>query len=168
MSDLVPGDRRPPVTPNFVPSYPLGAGVRQEEGEGESMGLRDVFGALRRHVLLVLAITAVVTALAVYFSAQAQPTYRAAAVVRVIDVRTALTGGLGDPWSANLGGALLSQIHLLRSRGVVAEAVDAQGLRLQSRTGDFSVAELKDVRVAEQAPSDTLRLRFTPQGVTAS
>ncbi|CAN5848324.1 hypothetical protein BH23GEM7_BH23GEM7_08100 [soil metagenome] len=132
------------------------------------MRLGDILGALRRHVLLVLAITAVVTFLAVYFSAQAPPTYRAAAVVRVTDVRTALTGGLGDPWSERLGGALLSQIYLLKSRGVIADAVQAQGLRLQSRTEDFSIAELKDVQVAEQAPSDSIRLRFAEQGVTAS
>ncbi|MBA4159423.1 MAG: hypothetical protein H0X65_18405, partial [Gemmatimonadetes bacterium] len=74
MSDLVPGDRRPPVTPHFIAPFPPGAGGRQEEGEGESMRLRDVFGALRRHVLLVLAITAVVTILVVYFSAQAPST----------------------------------------------------------------------------------------------
>ncbi len=164
MSELIPADRRPPLAPYAPPPVYAAGGSIQTESESEGPNLRDVLGVFRRHLFLVLAVAAVVTALTFLFVSQAPPTYNAAAVLRVTDMRTPLTGGLGDPWVEQLeGGArnpMGSHIQVLRSRAVIAEAVDAAGLRLHSLSSDFSVARLQDVQVAPEAAVDTLYLRL--------
>jgi capsular exopolysaccharide synthesis family protein len=170
MPDLVPAERLLPRRDADTPPPPaaLDADSRSDE---KAVGIRDLFAILRRHVWLVLAIAAIPTALAAYAVANDVPQYRARALVRLVDTRRAMTGGLEGQAAEELMGRqsdrLLSQILVLKSRGVVGRVVDGEGLRLQSGTRGFPVSLLTGVSIAPDAQPGTLSLAFNATEVVA-
>src|SRR5438105_15206059 len=90
--------------------------------------LREWLDLLRRHVRLVLGVTAAALALAGYVAYTSPSVYRATAVVRLVNARRALTGGLvdGDGGDGLLqrSNPVLSQVEVLRSRATAGAVVD--------------------------------------------
>ena len=159
MSHLIPSDAAfhppEPVRPGFV--VPDAAPDGTEGGD-----LRDVVALLRRNALLIVLVALGTTAAAAAWAYTRPARYAATSVVRLADVRRALTGGIEEQAMERFTGSMtdpvLSQIEVLRSRSLLERAVDASGHRL--RPVAFSSALLRDARTAPEVPADTLRLRF--------
>lgn len=138
-----------------------------------SVDFRQLVNVLRRHVWLVLAVAFATTAAVAYYLHKQQPRYRAAAVIRLVDRRAALTGGLVDKKSTEASAErttspLLSQIQVLLSRQVASMVVDSSesmGLRMQ--TNELPTGSIKDVRVDPSSTLDSVQLRFAANLVFA-
>jgi len=164
MSDLVPyGERVPHPAPQAFPSAPSG-GDPAPAGEEETIDLREIFAVLRRQVWLVAGVAAVVLGATAFLVLRQAPQYRAKAMIRFLDERQALTGGIGGSAMEQVMGKtndpLLSQLQVLRSRAVTGSVVDQLGLRLRPLDGNIPVGSLRDVEVPEGVAQDTLTLRF--------
>jgi succinoglycan biosynthesis transport protein ExoP len=131
-------------------------------------GLRDVLAVARRAWLLLLVGTILGGMAAGVVAYRDEPRYRATAVLRLADARQALVGGMDVPTTeiGRLTNPLLSQIQILRSRGVLGQVVDAEGLRLEPDLRGFAARLLTEVRVDSAAPVDTLWLTFDSTHVT--
>lgn len=137
----------------------------------DTVDLNEVVSLLRRNLGLIAAIALLVlgAAASVVLSQPAQ--YRASALLRLKDVRGAMTAGLDD---AGLKGLLmgrttdplLSEIEVLKSRAVAAEVVDREGLRLRLPEG-FPAGVVSGVRIDSGVPADTIAVRFDASGVAA-
>lgn len=133
--------------------------------------IRDYYRSIRRHLVLVLGLVGIATAVAAFFLFTSPPLYRARAVIQIEDARGALTGGLDAAPAiggtqrvlGNMVDPLLSQIQILRSYGVVSQVVDELGLRLG--TEDFPHSALSQIQVAPDATPDTVALVFGPESV---
>lgn len=171
MSEKLP-ERRPQLNPSLVVgglrSTPVGSPAEVEEG----VPLKERLAVLRRHAWLIAGVTVLSVGVAGYRVYHERPLYTANAVLRLADTRQAMTGGLeAAAMEQALGRGtdpLLSQIQVLRSRGVASSVVDSLGLRLQSTSPDFRPSLLSDVVVAPQAGPDTVRLAFAEEGYSAS
>ena len=123
-----------------------------------------MFSVLRRHAILVVVITAACVVATAFVVLRQVPQYRAAAVIRLQDERGAMTGGLGSGFDGMMVARsidpVMSQIQVLRSRAVSTEVVERTGLRVVSRTPEFSAGRLEDVAIAESFTTDTLELVF--------
>ena len=155
------------------PDEPMFSGALPDGGSPtptpprEQVTLADILGSLRRHLVLVLVITAVVGAFAGASVFLEMPTYRATAVLRLTDSRV-MPGGLGDNQEAPRQGTnpLLSQAQLLTSRAMVGAVVDSQGLRLSPVEREFSPSLLSQIRVDSAIVADTFHLTFSNDEVT--
>jgi tyrosine-protein kinase Etk/Wzc len=131
----------------------------------------DLLGLLRRHILVVIAITAVVVGAVWYKMRGELPVYQANAVIRVADRSEALSGRLGTGPSSQpyrpFMDPVLSQVELLKSRGVAEAVVDSQGLRLRSLPRWLPPRWATNVIVPPNAPSDTLHIEFGSGDVVA-
>lgn len=173
MSDLTPA-RLPEHRGDLasITSHPTQADYNPEPAGEGGLGLRDVVGVLRRNVWLILATTLLAFAATAYLVSRERPQYRANAMVRLVDVRAAMTGGLAE---AATGGGMgmytdpvQSQLLVLTSPPVLGEVVDREGLRLRSLTPELPTGNLQNVKVTlPHGASDTLRLQFDDNGVVA-
>src|SRR5690349_6910519 len=112
--------------------------VPERRGADQEPVLRtvlDLLGLLRRHLIVVMTIATCVVAAVWYKMRSDLPIYQATAVIRVADRSEALSGGLGTgPSDRSLRpfmDPVLSQVELLKSRGVAEAVVDKEGLRLR-------------------------------------
>jgi len=133
------------------------------------IGLRDVLVVARRSWLVLVIGTVIGGAAAAFIASRGEPTYRATAVLRLADTRRALVGGIDVPTTelGRLTDPLLSQIQVLQSRSVLAQVVDAEGLRLHPSYRRFPARLLTEVHVDSAAAVDTLWLEFDSTHVTA-
>lgn len=163
-----------PVAPNRLPSDPEPrpsagpAPVHPDPSYGT--GLKEFVGVLRRHWLLILLVVTASMGITGYVVYTAAPVYRATAVIRLIDQRRALTGGLEDAALERVAGVsndpLLSEIQVLKSRAVVGRVVDRLGLRLAAADPEFRFGWLEEVHVGpDVVDGDTVRLEFGAAGV---
>lgn len=171
MSEIVPyrsGGYVPPrdggsISPGYPEGYP--------EPQSEAPGIREYAAIVRRQLWIVLAVVIVVVGPTVYSVMQTPPRYRATSTIRLADdSRRALAGDFTSPYDA-IGretDILQSQIQILNSQAVGAEAVDLEGLRLRPAAGSQFVDELAAIRVADNAPADSIRVDFGPTSVSAS
>lgn len=130
----------------------------------------ELVAFLRRNRLLLVAGVLLVVGGVSLFTFLAPERYRATAMIRVVDERNALTGGLADVAAGALGQAadpLLSQIQVMKSRSVLGEVVDSTWLRVGVLDGDVPPGFLSEVRVASGAAADTFRLDFGLDGLSA-
>src|SRR5919109_3797197 len=101
-----------------------------------------------------------------------EPKYRATAVLRVADTRYAVSAAIdlppANPAADRRFDPVFSQLHLLQSRTVLAQVVEAEGLRLLPVSSEVPVAQLRDVRVEPAANVDTLRVSFSHAGFALS
>ena len=159
--------------PRVPASLPFAARAASERPSGMEPppDLREWLAVLRRHIRLAAGVAAAAVAIAVYVVYAFPPVYRASSVVRLVDARRALAGGLVDRGadgdialpSAN---PVLSQVEVLRSRATAGAVVDDMPV-LRIRTRSFPVALVQAVRLAAGLGRDSLQLRFGLQTVTA-
>lgn len=146
---------------------------RLDSADEETFDLRGVFRLLRRHIALLVFLTAVVTSLAGFFAYRAKPVYVASGVIRIADTRQAMVAGLDGPGAATnsvLGlraDPVLSQIQILRSRSVAREVMRRHPLGLRLTPVDFSESLISQVALDSSVARDTLALTFGDDGFTA-
>ena len=129
-----------------------------------------ILDVLRRHVWLILAVTALSVGAAAFLALRDPRVYRATATVRLGQARQALNEDIQDatPLPQRTVDPVLSLTERLRSRQVVAHVVDSLGTRLSSLSADFAVSRLRGIHVDPAAPPDTIALQFNSHDVVAS
>src|SRR5690242_6976759 len=139
----------------------------------DEIDLKEVLGVLRRRVKLIACITILAGVAAGYVAHISRPLFQAGAVIRLVNSRQALTGGLDDEntLSAMTGmgsftDPVLSQLQVLKSRGVMSQVVDRHPLGLRLVAKDFPGSILSDVRIPAAAVGDTLEVEFGDSSVT--
>ena len=142
-------------TPDGHPGAPI----------GELGDLKEVLAIIRRRKWLVLFIAGGASAIAGYFAYKKTPIYLAAASVRIADERHALSGGIADAPRDNIGSnywvdPVLSQIQVLKSREVAAEAIRRQPFGTNVLTDGFPTSLLQVVHVDSVETSKTLPTTF--------
>ena len=135
---------------------------------GELGDLKEILAIIRRRKWLVLFVAAVSSAVAGYFAYTKTPIYLAAASVRIADERRAISGGIADAPSANIGSSywvdpVLSQIQVLKSREVAEEAVKRQPFGTNILTDGFPTTLVQNVRVDSVRRSLSLTTDFDSQ-----
>ncbi|HEU4643194.1 MAG TPA: polysaccharide biosynthesis tyrosine autokinase [Gemmatimonadaceae bacterium] len=139
-------------------------------GAEDVIDLREVFGVLRRHLRLVLGVSAAVTLLAGWVAFHSQRVFQANAVIRIADTRGAMTAGLDNPIANNPMGMwtdpVLSQIQVLESRAVAAQVIERHPLGLRVITDGIRTSALSDVAIDSTVTRDTLPLEFADSGYT--
>jgi capsular exopolysaccharide synthesis family protein len=147
-----------------------GAGSADDAPEASGVSLKELLRTIRRHLWLVLAAAVVCAALATYKALTDPPLYRASAVIRLVDSRKSMAGGLAGSAAMTSGvlsgDPILSQIQILRSRTVTGMVVDEEGLRLFPESAKFPLGALTGIHVAPEAAGDTVRVEFGDAGVT--
>src|SRR5687767_3860066 len=141
MSQFVPSDRQVPARRN-VPGESLGPELRFHREYSAEYGLagyaednvdlREVMAVLKRHALLILTVAVLVTGLAAFYVFRQPDSYSARAILRLKDVRGAITAGTGDAGleALMLGrqtDPLLSELEILESPAVGMEVIDQLG-----------------------------------------
>jgi len=136
-----------------------------------SKSVRDYLAILRRQWWIFLGIALLATGVTVYRVNKLPTLYRAAATIRLADRRDAVVAGDVPQQRMPVGretDPLASQIQLLMSRAVAAQAVDLKGLRLRPLAGDSFPAEIDSVKVAPKATADSVKLIFGAESVVAT
>jgi tyrosine-protein kinase Etk/Wzc len=130
--------------------------------------LTEVLAVLRRRIGVVLLGAAFGVVGAGVLALQEVSRYRATAVLRVGEARTAVTQGIETPAveSDRYVNPLLSQTQLLRSRSLIGEVVDSVGFRLVPDYGELAPGLLAAVTVVPNATVDTLWLEFDDDAFT--
>lgn len=149
--------------PGYPESYP--------EPPADSAGLREYVAIVRRQIWLVLAVLTLAVGTTVHNVMKVPDRYRAVSTVRLADPARNLTGSMTMPYQGSIGretDLLQSQIQILTSQTVAAKAVDMNGLRLIPTPERPFVEEVTEIRVADNALSDSIRVAFGPTSVTAS
>ncbi|HET7553562.1 MAG TPA: Wzz/FepE/Etk N-terminal domain-containing protein, partial [Gemmatimonadaceae bacterium] len=167
MTDLLPpGPNSGHGLPTQRAAVQNGAALHADERDAEDViDLRDVLGVLRRHLKLVLGVTFVVAALAGWLAYRTKPVYRANAVIRIADVRGAMTAGLDNPMANGMGSSIwsdpvLSQIQVLLSRGVARDVIERHPLGPRIYTDGFTPTLLSAVSLDSTVTSDTISFEF--------
>jgi capsular exopolysaccharide synthesis family protein len=168
------------VTEQLPRDQPSGASFRNGKGGESTIGpvgpdaapdLHEWLAVLRRHMRLAGGVAALVVVATAYVTYTTPSLYRATAVVRLVDARRALAGGLVDPGAdGDMGlssaNPVLSQVEVLRSRATAGAVVDdLPTLRVAAR--QFPVSLIKQVRVTPDAVPDSIVLRFGGDDFTA-
>ncbi len=172
------GARASGALPNgwvILPGGPADGDGGERDGGGAGTGeisIRFVLEAVRRRRKLVLLVTGISIAGALAFVTIRPPAYRASVMLRVTDPRRVLTegvdGALSEREEPRRYDAVLSLVHVLRSRSLAGRVVDSLRLRLRSETSGFTPELLGDVLIPEAAPPATIELRFRRRDVVAS
>ena len=152
---------------------PPSPGSPDQEFEAQASGsisLRQMFGVLRRHYRVVLALTVLGVFTAGFMVYKSPASYQAQATLRLAGERRALTGQIEGPAPdiSRSTDPILSVLELIQSRGVMGAVVDSLGLRLTSITEDFGTSLLDGIGVDSQATSDTIFATFYQNGVKAN
>ncbi len=153
---MLPGHAEPPLRPI------------EASDSGDSVSFRQILTVLRRRYPLILAMTLVGATIGLFLASREPPTYHATALLRFAGERRTLTGDDEEvPGVKNSADPIESVLQLIRSRTVAGAVVDTLGLQLQSRTPEFSTAELAAIHVDPRAAGDSVVLTFRPNDVQA-
>ena len=135
----------------------------------QTISLGHFIGVVRRRWRLILALAVVGAILGGILGARTPPSYRAGAMLRVAYDRQVMTGDIeaAPPTPGRNMDPILSTIQLIRSRNVMGAVVDSLGLQLKSRTPDFPIRLVSDIRVDPRTAGDSIQLRFYQNGVLA-
>ena len=163
MRQLPPDNRRLLAGSAPIAAAPDGTAAAQ------TISLGHFLGVVRRRWKLILALAVVGAILGGVLGARTPPSYRAVAMLRLANERRAMTGDIEvtPPVPGRNTDPLLSMIQLIRSRSVMGAVVDSLGLQLKSRTPDFPIRKVSDIRVDPRAVGDSVMLRFYQNGVLA-
>ncbi|TVP43112.1 MAG: polysaccharide biosynthesis tyrosine autokinase [Gemmatimonadales bacterium] len=143
-------------------SWPNG----QPPPPNDSIELSELLQILRRRIWLILACVLVGGALAWGVHEIREPRYRATAVIQIEDPRTQMSERLGSVDPARSGAdPIRSSLEVLRSRTVLAQIVDEEGLRLIGLHANAAQQALQEVTVEAFALDDTLTLEFSSTGL---
>ena len=138
---------------------------------GDTGDLKEILTVMRRRRWLV-ALTAISgAAIAGYLAYVAKPVYLASASVRIADARRAISGGIADAPRDVIGSGygvdpVLSQVQVLKSREVAANAVRRQPLGLTVFPDGFPAADMRDVRADSSVMGTAFSVDFDSQGYT--
>jgi polysaccharide biosynthesis transport protein len=150
---------------------PAGAGRPDHDGVGAPiapLNPRELLRILRRHMMLILFVTTVSTAGAIYWTVTHAQFYSASAVVRLNNAQRSMTGGLADGPMDVLSGTqidpVLSLVEVLQSRTVAGQVVDSMP-ELRLRLDGVGRGDLKGLRYDTEQKVDSITLRFRPRSV---
>src|SRR5438552_11693431 len=137
MTEQLPSGRR---VPTALPPVVRGVSAHPS-GMEPPPDLREWFAVVRRHLRLSCGVAAAVFAVAVYLVYTSPEVYRATSVVRLVDARRALAGGLVDRRAVGAGALpscnpALCEVEVLRSRATAGAVVDDMPI-LRVRTPRF-------------------------------
>lgn len=172
MAEIVPYRHRPngEMPPSreiggISPGYPEG----YPEPQSQTAGIREYLAIVRRQIWLVLAVVIMIVGPTVYSVTKAVPQYRAVSTIRLAnDSRRSLAGEMsGFDGVGRETDVLQSQIQILSSEAVAAEATDLDGLRLRPAPKSQFVDELTDIRVPDSTAVDSISVSFGPASATA-
>src|SRR2546427_9404827 len=108
-----------------------------QEGIEATPNPREWLEAMRRHLRLAVGVAAAVVAVAAYLGYTEPLLYRATSVVRLVDARRALAGGLIGNAGADVAllsaNPVMSQVEVLRSRAT--EHFDLRHHRVRGQIG---------------------------------
>src|SRR5690606_6675097 len=146
-------------------SLPIGSERRDEE-----VGFRDLIATLRRRWGIVGSIALLCVAAAGTVAWLQEPSYRSGAVIRLVDMRSGIMGGLdvATPDALGTPDPLLSQMQVLQSATVLNEVVEQEGLRLEPLTRGLTLSDFEEVLVSPGARPDTMRFAFESGGFDVS
>ena len=146
-----------------------GAPAAADGAASQTISLGHFIGVVRRRWKLILALAAVGAILGGVLGARTPASYRAVAMLRLANERRAMTGDIeaAPPVLGRNTDPILSTIQLIRSRNVMGAVVDSLGLQLKSRTPDFPIRLVSDIRVDPRTAGDSIQLRFYQNGVLA-
>src|SRR5688572_3268863 len=102
MSQIVPSDRQIPVPHILAPPMPVEIGTHHYSAEYGSLpnddriDLREVLALLRRNLRTIILVTLVIAGAGTYYVLRQPDEYSASAILRLKDVRGAITAGTGD------------------------------------------------------------------------
>src|SRR3989442_4625039 len=166
MAEQLPIGRRPVASL----AEPSAGGMNAMPTGMEPPNVGDWLAMVRRPLRLAAGVTTVVVVIAAYLAYTGPDLYRAKSVVRLVDARRALAGGLVDASAIGdiaLASAnpVLSQVEVLRSRGTAGAVVDDMPV-LRIRTRHFPATFVKNVRLASSVGMDSVQLRFGQHTVT--
>jgi len=171
VSELVPyrsGGYVPPPRDfgNVSPGYPEG----YPEPHSDTPGIREYLAIVRRQLWLLLAVVIVVVGPTVYSVMQTPPRYKAVSTIRLADDSRRTLAGDVSPYDVvgRETDVLQSQIQILGSQAVGAEAVDLEGLRLRPAPRAQFVDEMTNIRVADNATADSVAVSFGPTSIVAT
>ena len=174
MNDLTsPGSgsgpaEHPPSGPSpgslYAPRPPNGNGRSVDDS---FLTLREVLGVLRRSVWLIVAGGVLGVGATIGLLSIETPMYRANALIRLTDARGALAGPIGIAPQRQVASnvdPVLSEIMVLRGRGVLGTVVEREGLRLTDPEHGAAPAWLSEARV-DLPPESTrqVHLSFGPE-----
>jgi tyrosine-protein kinase Etk/Wzc len=165
MSELIQyAERRP--APAGAPELAYdGASRGVDPYAAETIDLREVLAVLRRRAALIAGVAVLTLAAAGFVVLRQVPQYRATAVIRLLDERQALAGGIGSGAVEEMvlgktSDPLLSQLQVLRSRTVAGAVVDQLGLRLRPLDDALRSVAMYGITVPETLLAETLRVDF--------
>lgn len=162
------GSQAQPLGPRLEPEVHLPLEPVSYAIGSEPIEIAGLSAALRGHLRLIASVTIVAAVVTWIHLHLTPPTYRANAVVRLVDTRQAIAGSFDNPVSKPLGGALIdpiqSEIELLLSRSIASKVVAKHPVGLQVIAGNAISGLLQDVSLAAEAEPDTFSLQFDAQG----
>jgi polysaccharide biosynthesis transport protein len=131
---------------------------------GDTIELAEVLSILRRRAWLVLLCVVLGVGLALALAQRQSPVYTATAVIRVEDPTSQVSEQISWNWYGSRGGTdpVLSTLEVLRSRALLGELVDREGLRLAPVSGPLTRSSLEVFQVGEFALADTLTVQLGP------
>ncbi|HJP61616.1 MAG TPA: Wzz/FepE/Etk N-terminal domain-containing protein, partial [Gemmatimonadaceae bacterium] len=135
---------------------------------------RELFAGLRRHLWLILAGTAIAVAIMAVSLIGERPLYASSAVVRLVDNRRAIAGGIADAAVDEISRAgadpTQSLLQILQSKAVAAQVVDNHPIGLRLEPEGFPATLLDQVQIAGPDASDTIAVFFrsTDYGIKES
>ena len=134
--------------------------------EPPPVDLTHINHALRRWWPVVVASVALAGLVSWNYVRHIPDEYTAAAVIQLVDSRDALTGGLVRDQSGSSQGeaATLSQVEIIRSRGVAGAVVDSAPVGIRVKAVGFSVSDLDSVSLSSRTGGARLELFFNPTG----
>lgn len=175
MSDLIPSGtpNASALTPSTAAGMPASRPADDVEGGAESIDIKESLATLRRHVWLIVGITALAIAFTAYRVSKQALEYQATAVIRLVDARRELAGNLDDNTGQGMMGGywtdpITSQLQVLRSRAVATAVVDSEALGLRVQSKGFPASVLRNVSLASETSADSVRLEFLPNGVNVT
>jgi succinoglycan biosynthesis transport protein ExoP len=176
MSELLPPGGTPHSSaltgPGTWPRVLTAPDTTRPGGTGDMGDLKEILAIVRRRRWLVLFVAAAGAGIAGYFAYTAKPVYLASASVRIADSRNAISGGIADAPRDNIGSAytvdpVLSQVQVLKSREVAAEAIRRQPLGLVVYPEGIPASDIANVMVdSTKLRSTAILLDFEPASYT--
>lgn len=172
MRGMIPGPSGAPVPApaNRAAMEYVPADYRSDWERG-GIAFHEVLGVLRRHIWLILVITAAALAVAVFLVSRQKPLYQASAMIRLGDPLGAIAGGL-TPSEPQAEGSktdpFLSEIMVLKGRSVLREVVEREGLRLLAASTGAPAGFVEDVEFTTLPPEGSLVLEvdFKKDGIS--
>ena len=153
-----------PIAP--LPIHNVGPSQEQESTLKAALQL---VALIRRHWLLVLAITAGCVGILVYRIRNEPRIYRAMATIRLEDKASEISNGMGrsapSPTYWPMNDPVLTQIEVLQSQAVAESVAEREGLRLRALPKGLPPSWATAVHVASFVKNDTLKVQFTDSQV---